>query len=105
MDQLRFLVRQRIWKQLAAVITLLAIAVSSHAHPVGFSGLRVVISADAIHVQGTLHTRDLSAWFPPGRYPNYVPDVCAHMQAAPQEIVEVRLEDQPITPSSIRCSS
>ena len=84
------------------MVSVLAIAAAAHAHPVGFSGLRVTISPDVIHVEGTLHTRDLSAWFPPGKYPNYVADVCTHMSANPQEVLEVRLDDQPLPPATVR---
>ena len=45
------------------------------AHPEGFSGLQVTITADQIQVAVTVHTRDLDAWFPAGKYPNYVADV------------------------------
>jgi hydrogenase/urease accessory protein HupE len=88
-----------------AVLFALLLAATVEAHPLGFSGLRVTVASDVIHVEGTLHTRDLSAWFPPGKFPNYVSDVCAHMDANPQELVELRLDDQPLSPAKIHCFS
>jgi hydrogenase/urease accessory protein HupE len=92
-------------RQIWAVLLALLLPGAAQAHPLGFSGLRVSVAPDLIHVEGTLHTRDVSAWFPPGKYPNYVTDVCAHMNTNPQELLEVRLDEQPLSAAKIRCFS
>ncbi len=67
------------------------------AHPEGFSGMHVTIDADRIRVAVTVHTRDLDAWFPPGKYPDYVADVTGEMEKTIDEIVELQIEGGPQT--------
>ncbi len=84
----------------AARLVLLLLANTSFpltavwAHPEGFSGLQVTITADQIQVAVTVHTRDLDAWFPAGKYPDYVADVTREMERTADEIVEVQIEGE-----------
>ena len=72
------------------------------AHPEGFSGMHVTIGADRIRVAVTLHTRDLDAWFPPAKYPDYVADVTREMENTIDEIVELQIEGRPRTIESVK---
>lgn len=67
------------------------------AHPEGFSGLHVSISSDSMRAAITLHTRDLDAWFPPGKHPDYVTSVIGEMEATVDEIVELQFDGRPLT--------
>lgn len=71
------------------------------AHPEGFSGMHVTIDTDRIRVAITVHTRDLGAWFPPGKHPDYVADVTVEMEKTIDEIVELQIDGQPQTIQSI----
>lgn len=64
------------------------------AHPEGFSGMHVTLSADGIRVAITVHTRDLGDWFPPARYPDYVADVTAEMERTAAEMIELQFDGQ-----------
>ena len=72
------------------------------AHPEGFSGMQVTINADQIQVAITVHTRDLDAWFPPGKYPNYVADVTREMERTADEIVELQIDGDPQMSESVK---
>lgn len=65
------------------------------AHPEGFSGIHVTLDGNRIRAAITLHTRDLGAWFPPGKYPDYVADVTREMEKTVDEIVELQVDGQP----------
>jgi hydrogenase/urease accessory protein HupE len=65
------------------------------AHPEGFSGMHVTIDGDRIRASITVHTRDLDAWFPPGKYPDYVADVTREMEKTVDEIVELQIDGKP----------
>lgn len=67
----------------------------AHAHPEGFSGIHVKIGQDSLRVEITVHTRDMGAWFPPARYPDYVADITSEMEKTIDEIVEVHFDEQP----------
>ncbi len=75
---------------------------SALAHPEGFSGLHVTITADRMRVAITLHTRDLGTWFPPGKYPDYVADVTRDMEQTIGEIIELQIDEQPLPISSVK---
>jgi hydrogenase/urease accessory protein HupE len=47
----------------------------------------------------------MSKWFPPGDYPNYVPDVSAALAKSPSELIELRADGEPISPAAVRVSS
>jgi len=89
----------------AVLFAMVAAPSSAIAHPEGFSGLHVKIEPELTHVSLTLHTRDFSNWFPPGKYPDYVADVCREMQATAAEIVELQLNGQPLQPISAKAHS
>jgi hydrogenase/urease accessory protein HupE len=80
---------------------------AARAHPEGFSGLRVIITraGDDAHAVLTLHTRDMTRWFPPRNYPDYVADVCNHLAADPAAVLELRAEDQLIAGIGARAFS
>jgi hydrogenase/urease accessory protein HupE len=84
---------------------LLGHAASVQAHPEGFSGLRISITNQRIVAIVTLHTRDLSMWFPAGKFPNYVEGVCAEMRARPEEVLEIQLGGETLRPAGTRCFS
>src|SRR5918999_566640 len=71
------------------------------AHPEGFSGLKVDLEPTQIRASLTIHTRDMGNWFPPRAYPNYVEDVCRAMERTAAELLDVRLDDAPVTPASV----
>jgi hydrogenase/urease accessory protein HupE len=77
----------------------------AHAHPEGFSGLRVQVQPSTIHVAMTLHTRDLSAWFPPAKHPDYVKDVCAAIAQQAADVVEVQLDAAPAQVTNVQTFS
>jgi hydrogenase/urease accessory protein HupE len=75
------------------------------AHPMGFSGLRVEVQPKKVHAAMTLHTRDLSAWFPPGKFPDYVNDVCREIERTAGEIVEIQFDAKPAQVENVRAFS
>ncbi len=38
----------------------------------------------------------MTAWFPPGKYPDYVPQVCRALEAMPGDVLEVAYDDAPV---------
>jgi hydrogenase/urease accessory protein HupE len=80
------------------VFAICAIATTAAAHPEGFSGLRVKVDATAVHAVVTVHTRDTSQWFPPGKYKDYVADVCRALEATPGDALEVQFDGVPAAP-------
>jgi hydrogenase/urease accessory protein HupE len=96
-----------IMKWTAIFIWFLAAAPSAFAHPEGFSGLRFVISPDRTTARAilTLHTRDLSRWFPPGKFPDYVADVSHGLESQPQELIDLRADGQLLTPAKTHAFS
>ncbi|HEX8524695.1 MAG TPA: HupE/UreJ family protein [Tepidisphaeraceae bacterium] len=87
----------------ALMVVLLASRALAHAE--GFSGHRVMVERGQVRSVLTIHTRDMSAWFPPGKYPNYVADVCAGMERQGRELVEVEVDDRPAALSSVKAHS
>lgn len=88
-----------------AIVTtslVLLCAASAAAHPEGFSGLKVDLERSELRASLTVHTRDMGNWFPPRAYPNYVEDVCRAMERMGPELLDVRLDDVPVPPSSAR---
>ena len=86
-----------------AALFLLALSATAFAHPEGFSGLRVQVRADGVRASLTIHTRDMTAWFPPGKYPDYVAQVTRALQEMPDELLEVAFDEQPVP--SIKASA
>lgn len=72
------------------------------AHPEGFSGLRVIIFPDRAHAVLTIHTRDMSAWFPPSQNPDYVASVMRKMREKPDELLEVQFDGVPSAPTEVK---
>src|SRR5687768_8774922 len=77
------------------LVVLAVLAPWAIAHPEGFSGLRVYVHPESVHVELTLHTRDIGRWFPPGKYPEYVKEVCAALAASPGEVLEISFDGGP----------
>jgi hydrogenase/urease accessory protein HupE len=88
-----------------AAAAVLLLAVPAAAHPEGFSGLKVDLEPGEVRASLTLHTRDMGNWFPPRAYPNYVEDVCRAMERMGPGLLDVRLNDVRVPPSSVRASS
>lgn len=84
---------------------LLLTASRAAAHPEGFSGLHIKLSAGQIRAVVTVHTRDMSAWFPPAKYPDYVADVCREMERTAAEIVELQLEERTLPVAMVKAFS
>src|SRR6187401_2751602 len=80
-----------------AAFLLLSIASRALAHPEGFSGLRVQVLGDRVHAALTIHTRDTSDWFPPGKFLDYVPQVSRALAGMPDELIEIAYNEQPVT--------
>ena len=87
---------------MTALALLLSLAITSiaSAHPEGFSGLRVQVRPDGVCASLTVHTRDMTAWFPPGTYPDYVPQVSRALAAMPDELLEVAFDDDSPVPAT-----
>lgn len=85
----------------AAVLTVSRAA----AHPEGFSGVHVKVLDEQVRAVVTVHTRDMSAWFPPAKFPDYVPEVCREMQRTAGEIVELQLDGHPLPVAKAATSS
>lgn len=90
---------------LAAFLVLLAIGSHADGHAEGFSGLRVQVLGDRVHAALTIHTRDTSDWFPPGKFPDYVPQVSRALAGMPEELIEVAYDDQPVASTHVETSS
>ncbi len=70
-----------------------AAANSARAHPESVSNLTLSLGPTNLHAVMTLPTRDLTRWFPPGRYQNYVADVLRELQGQADTLLEVRWDD------------
>jgi hydrogenase/urease accessory protein HupE len=77
----------------------------AHAHPEGFSGLHLRVQGDSATAVLTLHTRDMSNWFPPGKFPDYVTDVSAALAKSPDQLLELRADANVVEPGAVRVSS
>jgi hydrogenase/urease accessory protein HupE len=88
-------------------MTMLVLALSGEAsaHPEGFSGLRVMVDNGKLQAVLTLHTRDLSQWFPAGKYPNYVFDVCDALTKSGPELLQIECDGKEVQASSVHASS
>jgi hydrogenase/urease accessory protein HupE len=83
-------------------LLVLLCAVPAAAHPEGFSGLKVDLEPGEMRASLTVHTRDMGNWFPPRAYPNYVEDVCRALERSAAELLDVRLDDVPVPPASVK---
>ena len=90
---------------IAAVLLQGMLPSPADAHPEGFSGLRLHVHADRAVAVLTLHTRDMSQWFPPGKFPDYVPGVSAALAASPRDLLEVRADGIVVEPGGVRVFS
>ena len=63
------------------------------AHPESVSNMRLTLAPAGLHAVMTLPTRDLTRWFPPGRYPDYVADVVRELQGQADSLLQVRWDD------------
>lgn len=87
-----------------AILVVALLPARASAHPEGFSGLQVQVRADRVHASLTVHTRDMSQWFPPRQFPDYVAGVCAAMEREPGLVVEVRINEVPVRPTMAKAS-
>ena len=74
----------------------------AQAHPIGTSGLRLLIWNDHCKAILTLHTRDLSEWFFPTKNPDYSNDLCRKLVASPADLLEVHFDDRVASPTEKR---
>ena len=81
------------------IVLIVALASPAYAHPEGFSGLRVQVRADGVRASLTVHTRDMTAWFPPGKYPDYVPQVCRALEGMSDDLLEIAFDEAPVRPT------
>src|ERR1044071_4290621 len=82
---------QRNWcARLCALAALGLLNGRVEAHPESLSTLRVVLGPSKVHMILTLPVRDLTRWFPPGKYPNYMVDVVAQLKKEAGELLDVR---------------
>lgn len=89
-----------------ATFLLLISTVAASAHPLGFSGLRVqILPGPTARAALTLHTRDLSAWFPPASHPNYISDVCREIVGQSGELLEFRADGNEVTATNVKALS
>jgi hydrogenase/urease accessory protein HupE len=84
-------------KWAAAVILLLLLTAPVRAHPEGFSGLRILIWPDHARAVLTVHTRDMSRWFPWSKYPDYVNDVSRALEGKPEDLLDLRADGRLLT--------
>lgn len=77
---------------MGAVIALAPRA--AQAHPESVSSLRLVLGPSATHVTVILPVRDLSRWFPPGRFKNYTSNVAAELAAQAPDLVLLAWDEQ-----------
>src|SRR5947207_2570556 len=73
---------------------ILVFAAIASAHPEGFSGLKVKGWPDKAHARLTMQKRDLSRWFPPAKYKDYVNDVCGEIVKKPEELMDIQFDDK-----------
>ena len=74
----------------------------AQAHPESLSNLRLVLGAKELRATLTLPLRDLTGWFPPGRYHNYIADVVGELQKTGDSLLEVSWDDAAaLTPLSV----
>jgi len=83
----------------------LFLAMPALAHPEGYSGLRITVGPQQIKAVLTLHTRDMSTWFPPAKYPDYVSDVCRELGQHPQDLLEISIDEQALAPRNSKAFS
>jgi hydrogenase/urease accessory protein HupE len=92
----------RMIRRSSFIFVLLVLGSRALAHPEGFSGLRVQVYPEKAHAVLTVHTRDLTAWFPPAKYSDYVADVSHELTREPGDLLEVQGDDAPVAPSNVR---
>ncbi|HEY3787377.1 MAG TPA: hypothetical protein VGL71_00925 [Urbifossiella sp.] len=85
--------RYRRLTPLLAVLLFLGLGAPAQAHPESLSNLRLVLGTKDLRATLTLPLRDLTAWFPPGRYHNYISDVVAELQKTGDSLIEVSWDD------------
>jgi hydrogenase/urease accessory protein HupE len=83
----------------------LLLANIASAHPEGFSGLRVGVAGDKAKAVLTLHTRDMTNWFPPPKFPDYVAQVCNELAKQPNDLLEIQLNGDVIPATNVRVFS
>lgn len=64
------------------------------AHPESVSSLRLTLESDGIHLLLILPTRDLSRWFPPGKFKNYQADVARELNGVAKDLAVVACDEQ-----------
>ena len=87
---------------LVLVLAVVSAPRPAAAHDEGFSGLRVLIEADRVRLEATIHTRDLNNWFPPRRFPDYVEGVCREFERQGPGLYEVHLNYAVVPPRLVK---
>jgi len=80
-------------------------AMPAFAHPIGYSGMRFLVYKDKATAILTIHTRDMTDWFPPLKYPDYVTDVCKAIIADPSDLLDIQLDGKVVAANEKRSSS
>ena len=87
---------------LVFLFLFLFLSAPAQAHPESLSNLRLVFGAKELRATLTLPLRDLTGWFPPGRYHNYIADVVGELQKTGDSLLEVSWDDAAaLTPLSV----
>jgi hypothetical protein len=85
------------------ILPLLALTVfisrQVDAHPESVSQVRMVLTSSGMHATLVLPVRDLSRWFPPGRYKNYTADVVRELGNQAGDLLLVAWDEQRQQPS------
>lgn len=77
------------WSVVAFLVATALLSRTTLAHPESFSNVRFTLSPSAMHVTLILPVRDLSRWFPPGRYKNYTADVVRELSTQVGDLLVV----------------
>jgi hypothetical protein len=71
---------------------------TASAHPESVSTLRLSLRPSEMHVTLILPVRDLSRWFPAGRYKNYTADVVRELAAVAGDLLVVAWDEDVVMP-------
>jgi len=83
-------------RRLVLAALLCAGTLPARAHPESISTLRLVLGRQTIWATLALPIRDLTRWFPPGRYTNYAAEVSRELQATAADLFELRVDGQAV---------
>lgn len=95
----RFASKRKGWLSLLLLMLFGGLSTTVHAHPESLSNLRLVIGAQELHATLTLPVRDLTRWFPPGRYANYTADVVNELQRTGGTLLDIDWDGESVAAS------